>query len=58
MYRVVSDAAEDPVEAFPRTLAGLVDALGCAAWLSIEGAPRRVMAVDLVVRRFEGGRER
>ncbi len=58
MYRVVSEATEDPVEIFPRTLEGLVDALGRAAWLSIEGAPRRVMAGDLAIRRFEGGRER
>jgi hypothetical protein len=53
VYRVVSEATEDPVETFQRTLDGLVDALGRAAWLSLEGAPRRVMAEDLVIRRFE-----
>ena len=46
------------MENFPRTLQGLMDALGRAAWLSLEGAPRRVMAGNLVIRRFEGGRER
>jgi hypothetical protein len=58
VYRVVSETTEDPVETFPRTLEGLVDALGRAAWLSLEGAPRQVMAGDVVIRRFEGGTER
>ena len=34
-----------------------MDALGRAAWLSLEGAPRQVMAGDVVIRRFEGGTE-
>jgi hypothetical protein len=46
------------VETFPRTLEGLEEALGRAAWLSLEGAPRQVMTGNLVIRRFEGGRER
>lgn len=46
------------METFPRTLEGLVAALGRAAWLSLEGAPRQVMAGDVVIRRFEGGTER
>jgi hypothetical protein len=46
------------VETFPRTLDGLVNALRRAAWLSLEGAPRRVMAGELVIRQFEGGTER
>jgi hypothetical protein len=54
-YRVVSEAPGDDVESFPRTLAGLWDALGRAAWLSVGGAPRLVMADDRVIRRFEGG---
>ena len=45
------------METFPRTLEGLVNALGRAAWLSLEGAPRRLMAGDRVIRRFEGGSE-
>jgi hypothetical protein len=46
------------VETFPRTLEGLMDALGRAAWLSLEGAPRQVMAGNVVIRRFEDGMER
>jgi hypothetical protein len=57
VYRVVSEVAADPEELFPRSLAGLQDALGRAMWLSLAGAPRRVLAGDVVVRRFVGGRE-
>lgn len=45
------------METFPCTLDGLVDALGRAVWLSLEGAPRRVMSGDQVIRRFEAGRD-
>jgi hypothetical protein len=55
-YRVVSEAAGDDVETFPRTLDGLKDAFGRAAWLSAGGAPRVVMTGNKVIRRFEGGR--
>ena len=46
------------METYPRTLVGLLAALDRAKWLSWAGAPRRVRAGDVVVRRFEGGTER
>lgn len=54
-YIVMADRDPHPVETWPRTLEGVINATTRAAWLSVGRGPHTVYVGEQLLARFEGG---
>ncbi len=54
-YSVMTDGDPHPIETWPRTLEGVINATTRAAWLSVGRGPHEVYVGQRLLARFVGG---